>query len=440
MAQNDRSSRRALMDLPHEILNAITGELRIHDMARLAATNETIKAYIEPQLYCKMYTNIGTPQDTAGLVGLLKRRPEVVPMIKALVLDEYHPRYTRQLLAIAMPNLWCLLIQHEGQPVNVVSEEEKRTMNRNLVYQPSLKNYVFWIESTNRVPYTLSKEDAALFKQPAIDRLRLSNVDFLALEGVEETYLTHEGLENIKIEGSNYSPDTLKRLFFPSNALKDVDIHHWTEPPFSPALYLPILSSAAETLTILRLEWRYTRLNHAAGYDGLDLTAFTALRLLRIQPGVLFGPGGEGVTSYTTPSHPNLPNLIRSRLPPGLKVLLLESITMPPPAPGLKQLLFPMDIELIACMIEQKAQVAPKLKFIFLYYLEEMTEPEELYELADKHDMRLCGLYKSEISPISILRHLILNVGLICGDLGTMLSDGAAKIWRPMSMFRVMAN
>ncbi|KAL8819671.1 MAG: hypothetical protein Q9223_001942 [Gallowayella weberi] len=378
MAKSDLSNRRTLMDFPHEILDAITREIRIHDMARLAATNKTIKAYIEPQLYRKMYTNIGTPQDTAGLVGFLKRRPEVVPMIKALVLDEYHPRHTRQLLGIEMPNLWSLLVQHEGQPVEVVSEEEKRALNCKLVHQPQLKNYVFWIESNADTPCKLSKEDAALFQQPAIDRLRLSNVDFLEFEDVEETYLTHKGLETIWIEGSVYTPDALKRIFLPSDALRDVTIHHWTDPPFMPDRYLPILSSAVHTLKILRLEWRYTRLNHAEGYDGLDLSAFTALRLLRIQPGVLFGPGGEGVTSYTTPSHPNLPNLIRSRLPPGLKVLLLESITIPPPAPGLGQVLFPMDIELISCLIEQKAQVAPRLKFIFMYYLEEMTEPGEL--------------------------------------------------------------
>lgn len=53
-----------------------------------------------------------------------------------------------------------------------------------------------------------------------------------------------------------------------------------------------------------------------------------------------------------------------------------------------------MDVELIRCLIERKAEVAPRLKFIFLYYLEEMTEPEGLYDLADKHGMRLNALYR----------------------------------------------
>ncbi|KAI4221455.1 MAG: hypothetical protein L6R40_008632, partial [Gallowayella cf. fulva] len=128
------------MEFPHEILNAIFREVRIHDLANLAATSKAIKAYIEPELYCKMYTQIGTSHDTAALVGLLTRRPEIVPWVKALVVDEYHPYHTRQLLGIEMPNLWCILIQHEGQPVEDVSETEKRALNQNIVAQPKLLN------------------------------------------------------------------------------------------------------------------------------------------------------------------------------------------------------------------------------------------------------------------------------------------------------------
>lgn len=53
-----------------------------------------MKPYIEPQLYQKIFTRIGTPQDTAGLVALLVKRPEIVPMV------EHHPRLTRHLLSI----------------------------------------------------------------------------------------------------------------------------------------------------------------------------------------------------------------------------------------------------------------------------------------------------------------------------------------------------
>lgn len=136
-------SRCSLMDLPEEILSSITDGIAIHDMANIALTNRAMKTYIAPRLYEKMYTRIGTPQDTAGLVALLNKRPEIVPMIKILVLDEYHPCHARHLLSIKMSNLWCLLIQHEGHPVQDVGEREKRALNRNLVHQPSLRNCVY---------------------------------------------------------------------------------------------------------------------------------------------------------------------------------------------------------------------------------------------------------------------------------------------------------
>lgn len=141
------------MDLPPEILDAIVGEIAIHDMAMLALTNKAVKAYIEPHLYRKMYTRIGTPQDTAGLVHLLQWRPDIVPKIEILILDEYHPRHTRRLLGIRMPNLWCLLIQHEGGPPENISEKWKRAWNRMLVEQPKLRNCGYSWRMIIMLPY-----------------------------------------------------------------------------------------------------------------------------------------------------------------------------------------------------------------------------------------------------------------------------------------------
>lgn len=133
------SSSKSFLDLPFEVLDAIIDEIAIHDMAVLARTSKDIKAYIEPRLYQKMYTRIGTPQDTDGLVNLLQSRPEILPMVKILVLDEYHPRHLRRLLSMSMPRLWCLLIQtKEGAAWAHVSEREKRALNRALVKQPEL--------------------------------------------------------------------------------------------------------------------------------------------------------------------------------------------------------------------------------------------------------------------------------------------------------------
>ena len=55
------------------------------------------------------------------------------------------------------------------------------------------------------------------------------------------------------------------------------------------------------------------------------------------------------------------------------------------------------DKELIRCLIEQKHNLAPRLSYIFMYYLEEMKEPADLYDLADEHGMEICGLYETDV-------------------------------------------
>ncbi|KAL8747849.1 MAG: hypothetical protein Q9184_007545, partial [Pyrenodesmia sp. 2 TL-2023] len=128
------------MDLPLEIRDTIIEDLRIQDLAILVRTSQSVQAYLEPRLYNMIYTRIDTSHNTAGLVELLQRRAHIAPMIKTLVLDEYHPRHTRRLLSIEMPNLWRVLVQHEGDSIEYVSEREKRALNRAMVEQPKISN------------------------------------------------------------------------------------------------------------------------------------------------------------------------------------------------------------------------------------------------------------------------------------------------------------
>ncbi|KAL8864861.1 MAG: hypothetical protein Q9174_007189, partial [Haloplaca sp. 1 TL-2023] len=274
-------------------------------------------------------------------------------------------------------------------------------MNRDMIRQPKLTNFVFWIERVDQTFYRLSQEDASLFRHPNLERLRLFHVDFSSFEKIAETYFQHENLATLIVEDSQYSPDALNRIVSPSRNLKDVKIHDIYHPPFAPIHFLPILTPYAASLKVLRLEWRHHQSCYTPGFAGLDLSSFAVLRLLRIQPGILLGSGGDGVESYTTGTKLGLLKLVRSRFPPGLKILLLESLTIPPP-PGpvreeLDMVLSPKDLELIRCLIEHKQSFAPKLHFIFMYYLDEMVEPEELYELAGKRGIEICGLYQSDI-------------------------------------------
>ncbi|KAL9629429.1 MAG: hypothetical protein Q9204_005276 [Flavoplaca sp. TL-2023a] len=159
-----------------------------------------------------------------------------------------------------------------------------------------------------------------------------------------------------------------------------------------PSRYLPTLIHCAATLKNLKLEWVNTRTYRTPNYEGLDLTSFSNLRLLRIKPFVLLGHGGDSVESYAEGTNTSIAELIRSRLPRGLKMLLLEGLTSPRPNPELRTSLFPKDQELIRCLIEQRESLAPRLKYINLYYLEDMVEPTELYDLATKHSIEIGAL------------------------------------------------
>ncbi|KAI4266056.1 MAG: hypothetical protein L6R38_008986 [Xanthoria sp. 2 TBL-2021] len=359
--RRDRMINPALLKLPPETLDIITEMLSRHEKAILAATSKAIKTYMEPQLGRKIKTRFGTSQDTAGLVGLLTERPDIVPLIKVLVLDEYHPCHARRLLSIKIPEVWCILIHHEGDSVKHVSEREKRALNRSLTKQPELTNFVFWMKNVDPIPYQLSEEDAALFRQPTVERFRLSYVDFSVFGTVDKTYFMYLNLKTLDLEDSHYSPEALNRFISPSKNLTELTIQHWGDPPFVPTRYLPILAPSSTTLKVLRLQWRHTRTSRDPDYHGLDLTAFSALRLLSIQPSVLLGSGGDGVKPYVTNTNLGITELIRSRLPPGLRMFLLESLTIPPPYGDVKMLLFPMDKGLIRCLIEQKQSLAPRL-------------------------------------------------------------------------------
>jgi len=77
----------SLLEFLTEVVHLVLGEIAIHDMVTLALTNKAVKAYMEPHLYHKVYTRCETPQDTAGLVKLLRCRPDVIP--------HQHPRFGR---------------------------------------------------------------------------------------------------------------------------------------------------------------------------------------------------------------------------------------------------------------------------------------------------------------------------------------------------------
>ncbi len=449
------SSSKSLLHLPSEVLDAIIDEIAIHDMAVLARTSKDIKVYIEPRLYRKMYTRIGTPQDTEGLVNLLQARPEILPIIQILVLDEHHPRHLRRLLAMRMPRLWCLLIQTKaGDEWARVSEREKRALNRDLVKQPGLTKCerphllrtmvlltLRWLTRRLVVLHkqptlppsfeALSKQDACLFNHSRISNLRLSSLDLSQFGNLRGGSLSLPCMNVVWIEvrvfavlrlnsrserschlnplqftrsmtkqDCHYSLPALKNLLTSSTRLQSITLFDNARLPVDASQLQPLLAHAAPTLKILKLIEPVTTFPRPIAFD---ISGFQALRLLHIEPCLLLAPqaGFSNTYTYTSPSHPDLAACIRRRLPPNLKILLLEAVTLPHnhvPV-GMQQVISPRDMELLNCLVQRRDRVAPKLKGLFMYHGEKMAETEELrqlYAFAERMPLRFAALDRTD--------------------------------------------
>ena len=166
-----------------------------------------------------------------------------------------------------------------------------------------------------------------------------------------------------------YSVPALKNLITSSNCLESITLFDGDRLPVDASQLQPILAHAAPTLKILKLIEPVTTFPRPIAFD---IGGFQALRLLHIEPCLLLAPQAEfsNTYTYTSPSHPHLPSLIQQRLPPNLKILLLEAVTLPHnhlPA-GTQQVISPRDMELLTCLVQRRDSVAPKLKGLFMMY------------------------------------------------------------------------
>ena len=88
-------------------------------------------------------------------------------------------------------------------------------------------------------------------------------------------------------------------------------------------------------------------------------------------------------TTYTSDRHPDLTVFVRSRLPPNLKMLSLYRSTCPDGSyPSIVPEIFPKDLALIRCILEHKENLAPRLKYFYMYYRRNVVMPKELHQLA----------------------------------------------------------
>ncbi|KAI2620071.1 hypothetical protein GGR54DRAFT_630578 [Hypoxylon sp. NC1633] len=391
--------------LPLEIQWWILRCLDLRDQASFLQTCQRARHIVEPLLYNKIFTKIGTHNDTTGLIEFFLRRPHVVRLVHFLVLDEFHPVAYRQLMAIEFPNLESMIMQHDGEPLEI-DDEKRRSLNQLVKEQPKLTNLTFSIERDNASAVKIEEDDAILFRHRTLRRIRISYIDFSAFAQSDVDYFQHANLKGLFIELCWYTREALDRIVSPTTKLQNVLIGHNDQLPITETMYPVLLAPARESLRILDLTWRW---KIPVEDQGMDFTQFPNLHFIRIPPVYLLG------SAYRDGSV--LPDLIRTRFPPNLKMLLLENIVprsirvlnergiafpgYPPPGYTLELTLMPRDYQLIRFLITQKHDVLPRLKYVLMYYMEFMSDPSDLYPLAKENGVTLGPLLATDyLNPL----------------------------------------
>ncbi|KAI1102793.1 hypothetical protein F4804DRAFT_333952 [Jackrogersella minutella] len=393
-----------LTRLPLEIQWWILRYVDLGGQASLLQTCRRAQDVVEPLLYHKVFTKTGSHGNTAGLVELLHRRPHVASFIHFLVLDEFHPVAYRQLMAIEFPNLESIIMQHDGDILDI-DETTRLDLNQLIKEQPNLTNLTFSIERDNWSAVTLHEDDAILFRHKKLRRIRISYIDFSAFGQLDMNYFEHSDLRVLFFELCWYNQDALSRLLSPTAKLQNLLIGHNDQLPFSEHLYPAVLDPARESLRILDLTWRW---KFPIEDQGMNFTQFPNLHFLRVPPVYLLG---SAYMDYVL-----LPELIRTRFPPNLKMLLLENIVprsvrlmnergivFPgyPQRYTLELRLLPRDYQLIRYLITQKQNVLPRLKYVLMYYMEFMQDPADLYPLAKRNGVTLGPLLATDyVNPL----------------------------------------
>ncbi|ORY59975.1 uncharacterized protein BCR38DRAFT_443507 [Pseudomassariella vexata] len=394
MGTPDRST---LLSLAPELLLMIIDCLeKLKDKQSLVRTCKAAQRLTEPHLYWKIYTKIGTQNDTAWLLRFLDRRPDVVPMIHYLVLDEWDPRSFQQLLAREFPNLESIIAQHEGPVTDERTATERRALCRAVRPQLRMTNLTLSVQlsldTATRATtyYKLEREDRSIFRHPSLTRIRLSYLDFSCLADTRPDYLIHENLKELHIETSMYTEQALTRLISPSKKLWRFRLHHDRELPFPASLYPRILSSARESLGMVFILLRYM---HPTDDVRMDFGSFPALNSLTVHPRYILGNDyGPSQASQAI-----IRQRLNTHLPPNLQVFGLEGLVpmWPCPPPGMKVVLADRDWCLVHMLLAER-ELVPKLVLLGIYYLERLTYPVYLHGLARERGIKFTGLYSSD--------------------------------------------
>ena len=406
----------AILDLPAEIFTILEAYLEIRGIASCVLTCRTLKQRLERFLYKKVFI---TPRsyntDTRHFVILLKRRPEIVHWIHSLIIWEYDVVYLPQLLAFTFPNLLNLIVQHEGPVASPLYGRSKlNALDAMVKPQPALQNLAFSIEQKLNMPpfhpvsYRLPASASTLLRHINLVRARLSFLDLTAFDHLPADYFWHSKLRELMLERCRYSAKNLQLLVNPCKSLNKLWLYQDPHPLYVQTKLPSILHPVKDTLRVLKSIWGFTT---PIPEEPMNLREFPNLHAIIMHPKLLFGK------RYRTVPRQELVELIKATLPPNLMILTLEgvvpasSVMVPedfdwergdrlgPPhdhyegpfqlgeanrnAPSPDVPIPEHDLYLMKILLEEKEQLAPKLEWLTVQYVEQMKGfPVVLLDLA----------------------------------------------------------
>ncbi len=253
-------------------------------------------------------------------------------------------------------------------------------------------------------PYKLTEEDVVLFRHPKVNYLRLSGVDFAVFEKSRTSVMRHEKLSELNIEMAKYTAKAFHRLFIPSIRLTKLTLFESRSLPQQYGIYSALLTYTAPTLKSLTLflmgDYRY----HVGEEEksAMVFSSFKALRFLAIDSRYILG---RPFPTHRDHESREAAQLIARRLPPNIKVLMLEGLVSPYPGPinsanSVMSEVFPKEGEvLIQVLIEQKKTLVPGLKRLWVDCGHGDTYISDwLCEMGDKFDIIVGVVNGFEIS------------------------------------------
>ncbi|KAF4849507.1 hypothetical protein CGCSCA4_v004155 [Colletotrichum siamense] len=400
-------SSMGFLSVPSELFTMIISHLKVRHLKQLMESNKAVYSLVAPVFYRKVWTKRQTYCDTAGLVSLLRRRPEICQLISVLIIDEMDETGFRELLGLELPNLETINVEHAHGTIKTISAERREELNAVVRLKPRLSSFKLAVldgcKDVDAVPtsddeetallYKIQAQDFVFFNHPTLTRLKLAHLDLSAFRKHPTESLPMAALKHLEIDDCHIHIASLGKFLKRATSLLSFRFRHHRRLSFCRSSFVSLLSGCKETLETLELCWR-SSLSHYDLRGPMLFEEFTALKLLLVDPQALF-------VNYLGST--NLLPMLRHVLPQNLEVLILEGVAeranqqnserdhLDQPAT-----IGQADGKLLSDIIRLKGDILPHLRHILVCDCFSIENLDRFYEMADTQSVRL-GMLNTQI-------------------------------------------